>query len=192
MKRDPLDQLRLIDEPVAPRPEFADELEARMRRALDVLLVPTTMGGGPMMTGVIEPALTASVPYDDMGTAVRWLTQVLGLRIARMWGPEDNPIFVYLSWRDQILSISVRPSSDNPWAAVGPASFSLLADEETIRATWDRAVAAGAEVLRPLGVHSNPAVPDGYVGFVLRDPEGNMWSMHSRGPTFELVDGEPN
>ena len=48
----------------------------------------------------------------------------------------------------------------------------------------DRAMAAGADVVRPLETASNAAVPEGYLGFSLRDPEGNLWSNYSRGPEF--------
>ena len=32
---------------------------------------------------VIAPTLTPSVPYDDLGDAIRWLTQALGREEAR-------------------------------------------------------------------------------------------------------------
>lgn len=192
MKRDPLDQLRLVTEPVAPGLEFADELEGRMRRALDVLLVPLSgvrEGEAVMQTRVIEPAVTSGVAYEDVGRAVRWLTEILGLRVARHWGPQDQPIFAYLAWRTEILSVWVRPT-DNPWSEVGPVSIGLLADEQTVESAYERAVAAGADVVRPLRVEANPAVPEGYLGFSLRDPEGNLWSMYTRGPRFEVVNEE--
>ncbi len=137
-----------------------------------------------MADRVIEPAITAGVAYTDVGRAVRWLTEILGLRVARMWGPEGDPIFAYLSWRTDVLSVFVRPS-DSAWSEMGPVSIGLLADEETIRQAYERALAASADVVKPLAIESNPAVPEGYLGFSLRDPEGNLWSTYSRGPVFE-------
>lgn len=134
-----------------------------------------------------EPDVTSSVPYSRPGEAIRWLTEILGLHVARTWGPEGNPVFAYLTWQTGVIEISLRPSGgDMPWSLLGPVSIGLLADEETIRAAYDRAVAAQAEIVRVLDFQKNPAVPDGYLGFTLRDPEGNLWSMWSRGPRFEL------
>ncbi|MGH7859774.1 MAG: VOC family protein, partial [Candidatus Binatia bacterium] len=128
-----------------------------------------------------EPAIRVGVPYDDMGAAVRFLTGVLGMHVLKMWGPEDSPMFAYLAHRDSVMSIAVRPPRDNPWSTVGPVSVGLTEpDEEALTQTYQRAVEAGCEILRELGTHQNPAVPDGYLGFVLRDFEGNLWSMESR------------
>jgi uncharacterized glyoxalase superfamily protein PhnB len=178
MKRDPLEQLKLADEALDPRPEFADELHERIRRGLEVLLVPLTSQAkeDPFMQ-----TIGVGVPYTDMGRAIRWLTQIFGIKVVKYWGPEDNPMFAYLAWRDgNIFSIAVRPPSDNPWSAVGPVSIGLLEpDEAEIERAYERAVAAGADVVRELQRSSNPAVPDGYLGFTLRDPEGNLWDMQS-------------
>jgi catechol 2,3-dioxygenase-like lactoylglutathione lyase family enzyme len=121
------------------------------------------------------------MPYEDMGAAVRFLTDVLGMRVLKSWGPEDNPIFVYLAFRDSVMSIAVRPPSDNPWSTVGPVYVGLTQpDEEALTETYQRAVGAGCEIVRELQISRNPAIPDGYLGFMLRDFEGNLWSMDSR------------
>lgn len=182
-KRDPLEGLRIVDAPVAPRPEFADALEGRLRQALDVLLVPMLDidKEGAMASVVSTQTIATGVLYGDVGRAIRWLTHILGLRVAKYWGPEDNPVFAYIVWHNgNSLSVSVRPPADNAWSAVGPASISLLEpDEEAIERIYERAIAAGADVVRELKRETNPAVPEGYLGFVLRDPEGNLWSVES-------------
>jgi uncharacterized glyoxalase superfamily protein PhnB len=128
-----------------------------------------------------EAAIRIGVPFKNMGGAVRFLTGVLGMRVLKFWGPEDNPMFVYLAFRDSVMSIAVRPPSDNAWSTVGPVSVGLTQpDEEELTQAYQRAVAAGCEVVRELQISRNPAVPDGYLGFVLRDFEGNLWSMESR------------
>lgn len=183
MKRDPLESLRLVDEPVAPRPAFADELEGRIRRALDVTLVHVIDDNQEetMTAKSFTQTISTGVPYTDVGRAIRWLTHIFGLRVAKFWGPEDDPMFAYLEWHNgNTFSVAVRPPPDNAWSAVGPVSIGLLEpDEDAIRAAYERAVAAGADVVRELKRETNPAVPDGYLGFQLRDPEGNLWGMES-------------
>jgi hypothetical protein len=107
------------------------------------------------------------------------------MRVLKYWGPEDNPMYVYLAFRDSIMAIAVRPPPDNPWSTVGPVYVGLTQpDEEELRQTYERAVAFGCEILRELKVSSNPAVQD-YLGFQLRDFEGNLWSMESRAWSFD-------
>jgi uncharacterized glyoxalase superfamily protein PhnB len=185
MKRDPLERLKIVESPMQPRREFADDLENRLRTAVDVVLAaPTTWRKENFVQ-----TISFGIPYTDMGRAVRWLTQILGLTVVKHWGPTDNPIFAYLAWHDgNIFSISVRPGSDNPWSAVGPVSIGLREpDESAIERMYERAVAAGAEVTRELQRSTNPAVPDGYLGFTLRDPEGNLWDLQSVSG-YELLD----
>jgi uncharacterized glyoxalase superfamily protein PhnB len=137
------------------------------------------------MANEIAPTLTPGVAYDDTGRAVRWLIEVLGLRVGKSWGPEDSPVFAFMIWKTGVVSVAVRPT-DNAWSAVGPVSIDLLEpDEKAVEAAWARAVAAQADVVRPLGIERNPAIPDGYLGFILRDPEGNFWSMGTKGPAFD-------
>ena len=184
MKRDPLEQLKLMEDAIDPRPEFAEALYTRVARALDVLA--TDIGKGTNMPQPAEAAIRVGMPYDDMASAVRFLTDVLGMRVLKFWGPEDKPLFVYLAYRDSIMSIAVRPPDDNPWSAVGPVSIGLTEpDEAVITHAYQRAVAAGCEILRELGMARNPALPDGYLAFQLRDFEGNLWDMSSRSWTVE-------
>jgi uncharacterized glyoxalase superfamily protein PhnB len=143
-----------------------------------------------METEVVASTLTSGIAYDDLGRGIRWLTDVLGLRVAKVWGPEDSPLFAYMVWRTGIVSVWVRPP-DNPWSKVGPTSIDLhAAHEQTVERAYERAVAAGADIVKPLKVERNPAVPAGYLGFALRDPEGNLWSMGTGGPRLEIADDE--
>lgn len=185
MRRDPLDQLKLAGEAVEPRREFADALLARMSRALDLTLASTREE--QVMQEPRQGAIRVGMPYEDMGRAVRFLTGVLGMRVLKFWGPEDSPMFVFLAYRDTVMSIAVRPPPDNVWSTVGPVSIGITEpDEDVLTQTYQRAVAAGCEILRELGVGRNPSVPDGYLGFQLRDFEGNLWSMESR--TWQVGD----
>lgn len=48
----------------------------------------------------LAPPLIPSVPYDDAAAAIRWLTDVLGLRVVRKFEMPDGTIaHAELTWR---------------------------------------------------------------------------------------------
>jgi uncharacterized glyoxalase superfamily protein PhnB len=128
---------------------------------------------------VVSPTLTPSVVYDDAARGIRWLTEVLGLSVASRYDAPDGSVpFAELVWRTGVVFVSSRPPSDNPWSRVGPASIALAAeDAETVDRHFERALAAGAEVVRPVHDARTPAFPDGSHQFDVRDPEGNLWTV---------------
>lgn len=128
---------------------------------------------------MISSTLTPQLIYDDPRHAIRWLTEVLGLRLATVYeDPEGGIAFAELVWRTGIVFVSGRPPSDNPWAKVGPASIALAApDIATVDRTYDRAVTAGADIVRPVHDSRTPAFPQGSHQFDVRDPGGNLWTV---------------
>jgi uncharacterized glyoxalase superfamily protein PhnB len=61
---------------------------------------------------------------------------------------------------------------------VGPASIALAVESrEVLDRHYRRALAAGAEIVRPLHNARTPLFPDGRDQFDLRDPEGNLWTV---------------
>lgn len=67
----------------------------------------------------------------------------------------------------------------------GLASIALAAeDAETVDRHYQRAVAAGAEIIRPIHDARTPAFPDGSHQFDVRDPEGNLWTVGTFQPRF--------
>jgi uncharacterized glyoxalase superfamily protein PhnB len=139
-----------------------------------------------MDSHVIAPTVTPSIPYDDADRAVLWLTSVLGFSAGAVYsGPDGRVVFAELVWRTGVVFVSRRAGSDNPWAAVGPASIALAAqDAETVDRHYQRAVVAGAEIIRPVHDARTPAFPDGNHQFDLRDPEGNLWTVGTFQPRF--------
>ena len=123
--------------------------------------------------------ITASIVYDDAPRGIEWLTHVMGLEIASLYKMPDGQVaFAELVWRTGVVFVSSRPPAENPWSKVGVASMALVApDADTVKTHYDRALAAGAEVVRELHVARTPAFPDGSTQFDLRDPEGNLWTM---------------
>ena len=141
-----------------------------------------------MDTRVVAPTLTPSIVYDDARQAIRWLTEVLGFRAASVYdGPDGGVAFAELVWRTGVLFVSDRPPSSNPWAKVGPASIALVAeDAATVDRHYQRAIAAGAEIIRPVHDARTPAFPNGSHQFDLRDPEGNLWTVGTFQPRIAL------
>ena len=142
-----------------------------------------------MGSQVIAPTLTPSLVYDDAHHAIRWLTDVLGFRVAAVYdGPGGCVAFAELVWRTGVVFISGRPPSDNPWSKVGPASIALVAeDARAVDRHYQRVVAAGAEVVRGLHDARTPAFPDGSHQFDVRDPEGNLWTVGTFQPRIPVA-----
>jgi uncharacterized glyoxalase superfamily protein PhnB len=143
------------------------------------------------MTNVDEglaPPLIPSVPYDDAAAAIRWLMDVLGLRVIRKFEMPDGTIaHAELAWRGAMVFVHTRPPSENPWSAVGLASIALAADSaEVVDRHYARAGAAGADIVRPAYDSKTPAFPEGSRQFDVRDPEGNLWTVGTYRPRITL------
>ena len=126
-----------------------------------------------------DQTVTASIVYDDAPRGIEWLTDIMGLEIASLYKMPDGTVaFAELVWRNGVVFVSSRPPAENPWSKVGVASIALVApDADTVKTHYDRAVAAGADVVRDLHVARTPAFPHGSTQFDLRDPDGNLWTM---------------
>lgn len=53
---------------------------------------------------------------------------------------------------------------------------------------YRRAVAAGADIVRPAYDSRTPAFPDGARQFDVRDPEGNLWTIGTYRPRITVDD----
>src|SRR5262245_56599921 len=93
------------------------------------------------------PPLVPAVAYDDATAAIRWLTEVLGLRVIRKFEmPGGSVAHAELAWRSSMVFVHSRPQKDNPWSVVGPASIALAVDSaEEVNRAYERVVAAGAD-----------------------------------------------
>src|SRR5580698_2884756 len=120
------------------------------------------------------PTITSSLIYADAEAGIKWLREVLGLTLKSLYKTPDGKVaFAELVWRTGIVFVSSRPSEDNPWSRVGVASIALVAeDAKVVSQHYDRARAAGADVVRELHVACTPAFPNGSTQFDLRDPKG--------------------
>jgi uncharacterized glyoxalase superfamily protein PhnB len=137
-----------------------------------------------MKDGAAISTVTPTIAYDDLAAALRWLEGVLGFTATEVYdGPGGGPFFAQLAWRTGVVFVSARPPRDNPWSETGPASIALAAESaNAVDRIFDRAVAAGAEIVRPVHVARTPMFPDGSHQFDLRDPEGNLWTVGTYAP----------
>lgn len=133
------------------------------------------------------PTLTPSVVYDDPKRGIKWLTEVLGLRLKSIYKTPDGGVaFAELVWRTGIVFVSGRPPAENPWSKVGIASIALVAeDADAVSKACEHARSMGADIVREVHVARTPAFPDGSTQFDLRDPEGNLWTVGSFQPAIE-------
>ena len=122
--------------------------------------------------------------------ALAWLTDVLGFRVsAAFHDPAGKLAFAQLVWGNGAIFISGRPPSDNPWAAVGPCSISLVADDEAaVQRIHAQVVAAHADVVRESQVSRAPLFPAGSYQFDVRDTEGNLWTVGTFRPKVSDTD----
>jgi uncharacterized glyoxalase superfamily protein PhnB len=131
------------------------------------------------VSGVAAPGLTPSVTYADAHRGIEWLTRVLGFRVVSEYAsPAGGVAFAELVWRTGVVFVSDRPSGDNPWSSARASSIAIVAESATaVDAIFDRAVAAGADIVRAVRDVHTPAFPEGSRQFDVRDPEGNLWTV---------------
>jgi uncharacterized glyoxalase superfamily protein PhnB len=115
--------------------------------------------------------VTPALHYRDATEAVRWLIGSLGLE--RVWAhPETGPVqHAELRWGSGVVLVSYKRGI---YEDRGPTFVSLaVASEAELEARYDRAVAAGAEMVEPITENWDHR---GWY-FIVRDPEGTMWQL---------------
>jgi len=188
---DPLEQLRSPVEPVAPPESFARSLRRRLLAALDVEAgeVPIELPGrSPTMTVTSSVRITAISPYltvHDGAAAIDFYSRAFGAIEEFRVVADDGKIGhaelrlgdARIQLSDEYPEIDVRSPRTLGGAAVG---LSLTVGD--CDAMWTRALAAGAEGLRP-----PEDQPHGNRMAVLRDPFGHRWFLLQPIETFDLA-----
>jgi PhnB protein len=177
MTPDPLDALRLPDEPVAPRPEFA----ARLRRQIEVALEDrsTTMSSTPATTAA-TPVTTALEPYlvvAGAAAAIDFYVAAFGaVETMRLMQPDGRVGHAEL----RIGTSGIMLADEFPeYGFAGPlarggTSVSLHLVVPDVDATVAAAVAAGATLERE--------VSDQFYGSrsgTIIDPFGHRWIVQT-------------
>lgn len=131
------------------------------------------------MTTPPPPTVWPAFRARDARALIRFLVEAFGFEEVAVYGEGDLVAHAQLAWPlgGGVMLGSVR--DDGGWT-VAPGSTGCYVVTDDVDGLFSRAVAAGAEVFRP--------VQDTEYGsreFAVRDPEGNLWS-------FGTYRGEPH
>ena len=115
--------------------------------------------------------------YKKGSKAMEWLTQVFGFsRHMGVPGPDGEISHAELSLGNRMIMFAsgVKQGDGNPWTMERGGVYAVVGD---IDAHYERAMAAGAEIVRPLA-------DTGYGPreYSVRDPEGHLWSFGTYRP----------
>jgi uncharacterized glyoxalase superfamily protein PhnB len=126
------------------------------------------------------PQVWPTLRARDARALIRFLTDAFGFEETVVYGEGDRVDHAQLSWPPGggIMLGSADRGPDDSWALT-PGAFGAYAVTDDVKAVHDRAVRAGAEIIRPLA-----DTDYGSYEFAARDPEGNLWS-------FGTYRGEP-
>lgn len=118
------------------------------------------------------PSLWLTLQATDAPALIDWYVRVLGFRLAARHDNGDLVAHAELRWPEGTGGLMIGSHVEGREFAIAPGSgnaYVVTADPDAVHA---RAVAAGAETVRP---------PDGtdYGSreTTFRDPEGNTWSF---------------
>lgn len=205
---DPFEQLAAPAERQDPRPSFARRLRAQLVEALDLdpLTTHPTIelpGRRPMTsTSSTDPASGANadragfeistgpragqryvdgiwsvMAYDDPAVGIAFVTEVLGFEeLVLVRDDHGRIVHSEYRWPEGGIVQIASADPDNPFVTAPGRNSSLYLITRDPHAVWDRCAAAGVEVIRP---PEEPHYDPGGMGFSVRDPEGNAWSVGS-------------
>jgi uncharacterized glyoxalase superfamily protein PhnB len=123
----------------------------------------------------------AFLTYDDARGAVDWLEEAFGFERSSVHeGPNGEIVHAELRFGDGMIMLG--PSGPNDFGLrtpgeLGAVSQGVYVIVDEIAASYERAGAAGAEILRELS-----DTDYGSQEFMARDPEGNIWSFGTYRP----------
>jgi uncharacterized glyoxalase superfamily protein PhnB len=124
----------------------------------------------------VTASLFPALRYRDARAAADWLVRAFGFAPhALHQGPDGAVVHAELRFGNgAVMFGDARPPDPaNPWTT-GEGVYVVVADPE---AHYARAVAAGAEILRPLAETSYGAQE-----YTARDPDGHLWSFGTYRP----------
>lgn len=115
--------------------------------------------------------ISPCVRYKDERAAMKWLREVFGFEEHAVYeGPDGAIAHAELRLGSGILMVGSGPDTDEP--------FSLYVPVSDIGAHYERAVAAGAEIVRPLR-----DTDYGSREYGARDLDGHVWYFGTYVPT---------
>lgn len=127
--------------------------------------------------------LIAATRYADCEAALAFLTDVLGLREHSVYRDDSGAIVhAELALGQGLMMFGPPRKGDFDRFMVAPRdaggeTTTIYAVVDDLQARYDRAVAAGAEIVMPLEDQDY-----GGANFSVRDPEGHVWSFGDYNP----------
>ena len=113
--------------------------------------------------------------YADASAAIDFLKAAFGFESTIVVpGGDDRTVAhseLLTPWGGGVMVTSAATEGDELASRTGAASINIVVDDPD--ALFERATAAGAEVVRPLRNETDYESR----GFIVRDPEGNVWSF---------------
>lgn len=120
--------------------------------------------------------------YEDAPAALDWLTKAFGFERSQVHEGENGTI-VHAEMRVADGMIMLGSAGENDLGMKTPRELGAVNQgvyvivDDKIDEHYERALAAGAEIVRPL--HDTDY---GSRDYIVRDPEGNLWSFGTYRP----------
>ncbi|MBV9057957.1 MAG: VOC family protein [Pseudonocardiales bacterium] len=126
------------------------------------------------MTDTPAPTIWPALTYADAPAAIRFLVEAFGFVETLVVPGEGGREIAHaeLRWPEGGGVMIGSTGNDNEFSQRKPGTTSTYVVTDGPDALFDRATAAGAEVVRDLRDEDY-----GSRGFTVRDPEGNLWSF---------------
>jgi uncharacterized glyoxalase superfamily protein PhnB len=185
---DPFDALRIHDAPLDPRPEFAGALRRTLATALETMMTDTrpTTTAPPTTAPASTQTVTAYISVRNAAAALAFYVDAFGaVELSRLVA-DDGRIghAEIMIGSSKMMLADEYPEIDSvgPETRGGPtAAFTIEVPDAN--ASFERAVAAGATIERPVGdqFHGNR------MGSV-RDPFGHRWTLSTPIAAFDSAD----
>ena len=174
---DPFDVLRIADSPINPRPDFAAELRRALTTTLEDVVTDTTP---------TTQTVTAYLIVRNAAAALAFYAEAFGaVEHNRLVGDDGR-----IGHSEIIIGSSkVMLADEHPeYDIVGPETLggptcSFTIEVPDVDAAFDRAIAAGATIERPVAdqFHGNRMGS-------LRDPFGHRWTLSTPIAGFERAE----
>lgn len=128
-----------------------------------------------------KPSMFPGLRYKDAQKAVRWLGEAFGLEQHFVVpGPEDTIAHAQLKFGNGVVMLGSAPKKPDPGSPIDSWTHGIYVHVEDIEAHYERAVAAGARIVREL-----EDTEYGSREYSAEDPEGNLWSFGTYQPLAE-------
>jgi uncharacterized glyoxalase superfamily protein PhnB len=126
------------------------------------------------MTQTPAPTVWPALAYADAPAAIRFLVDAFGFAETLVVPGDGSREIAHaeLRWPEGGGVMLGSTGDDNEFSRRKPGTASIYVVTDAPDVLFDRATAAGAEVVRELRDEQY-----GSRGFTVRDPEGNLWSF---------------